>query len=60
MPATKAKGTAKKGKGKGKEKQLDVPTEWVGKSVEELKSLVDELECDLDEARNSRSRYVFS
>ena len=58
MAAKKAKGKAKKGK--GKEKKLDVPTEWVGKSVEELKSLVDQLECDLDKARNSRSRYVFS
>lgn len=58
MAAKKAEGKAKKGK--GKEKKLDVPTEWVGKSVEELKSLVDQLECDLDKARNSRSRYVFS
>ena len=42
MAAKKAEGKAKKGK--GKEKKLDVPTEWVGKSVEELKSLVDQLE----------------
>lgn len=51
-------GKGKSKKGKGKEKQLDVPTEWVGKSVEELKSLVNQLECDLDKARNSRSRYL--
>lgn len=44
------------GKGKAKEKQLDVPAEWVGKSLEELKLLVSQLECDLDDARNSRSR----
>jgi len=54
----KGKGKGKAKKGNGKEKQLDVPAEWVGKSVEELKSLVDQLECDLDKARNSRARYL--
>jgi len=53
MAAKKAKA---KGKGKAKEKQLDVPAEWIGKSVEELRSLVSQLECDLDEAISSRSR----
>lgn len=53
--AAKKKAKAK-GKGKTKEKQLDVPAEWEGKSLEELRSLVSQLECDLDKTRNSRSR----
>ena len=51
-----AKKKKAKGKGKAKEKQLDVPAEWIGKSVEELRSLVSQLECDLDDAKNSRSK----
>ena len=51
-----AKKKKAKGKGKAKEKQLDVPAEWTGKSVEELRSLVSQLECDLDKARHSRSK----
>jgi len=50
--AAKKKAKAK-GKGKAKEKQLDVPAEWIGKSVEELRSLVSQLESELDD--NSRS-----
>lgn len=51
----KAKGKGK-AKGKSKEKQLEIPPEWVGKSVEELKVLVSQLEYDLDVARTSRNR----
>jgi len=51
-----AKKKKAKGKGKAKEKQLDVPAEWIGKSVEELRSLVSQLESDLDEKRKTRSR----
>ena len=49
-----AKKTKKKS---GKEqKQSTVPTEWVGKSLEELKELVDHLQYDLKEARKSRNK----
>jgi len=51
-----AKKKKAKGKGKVKEKQLDVPAEWIGKSVKELRSLVSQLESDLDDVRNLRSR----
>ena len=47
---------SKKGGGKGKDKQLDIPAEWVCKSVEELQELVAGLENDLDKARQSRNR----
>ena len=48
---------AKKTKKKSKEqKHSTVPTEWVGKSLEELKELVDQLQCDLKEARKSRNK----
>ena len=40
----------------GKEHSSTVPTEWVGKSLEELKELVDQLQCDLNEARKRRNR----
>ena len=50
----KAKGKSKKGK--AKEKQPEIPAEWVGKSVDELKLLVNQLERERDEARTSRNR----
>lgn len=45
-----------KSKGKGGKRQSDIPAEWVGKSVEELNSLVAQYECDLLAACNSRNR----
>mmetsp|Transcript_28233 Transcript_28233/g.44444 ORF Transcript_28233/g.44444 Transcript_28233/m.44444 type:complete len:462 (-) Transcript_28233:304-1689(-) len=49
---------AKKTKKKpGKEqKHNTVPTEWVGKSIEQLKELVDQLQCGLEKARTSRNK----
>eukprot|EP00985_Skeletonema_marinoi_P016091 scaffold8557_cov108-Skeletonema_marinoi.AAC.2 len=49
---------AKKTKKKSnkEQKQNTVPTEWVGKSVEQLKELVDQLQCDLEKARKSRNK----
>jgi chromosome segregation ATPase len=37
------------------QKQNTVPTEWVGKSAEQLKELVVGLQCDLEKARKSRN-----
>ena len=49
---------AKKTKKKSnkEQKQNTVPTEWVGKSAEQLKELVDQLQCDLEKARKSRNK----
>lgn len=52
MPKTK-KSSKKKDK-----PQDTVPNEWIGKSVEQLKVLVDELENDLDNARKSRNKTM--
>ena len=38
------------------QKRSNVPTEWVGKSIDELKELVDQLQCDLEKARTSRNK----
>lgn len=46
---------AKKAKKKKEEKQDAVPTEWVGKSADYLKHLVDELQNELDKAKQSRN-----
>jgi hypothetical protein len=51
MPPKKAKNKAEGG---GKEPKI--PAEWVGKSVEELRSLVTQYECDLEAARGSRNK----
>lgn len=61
MAKAKGKGGGKKGskskaKDKEKKKKLDIPEEWVGKSIDELKLLVSQLQGDLDDARNSRSK----
>mmetsp|Transcript_30638 Transcript_30638/g.55544 ORF Transcript_30638/g.55544 Transcript_30638/m.55544 type:complete len:476 (+) Transcript_30638:20-1447(+) len=53
--AKKAKSKAKP-KGKGKETQLDIPDEWIGKSVEELKTLIAGLESQLNDSRQNRNK----
>ena len=50
MPKTKKK--------KDQPQGTTVPTEWVGKSVEQLKVLVDELEHDLNNARKCRNKAM--
>ena len=50
MPKTKKK--------KDQPQGTTVPTEWVGKSAEQLKVLVDQLEHDLDNARKSRNKVM--
>ena len=51
MPPKKAKSKAK-----GEGKEPEIPAEWVGKTVEELRSLVAQYERDLDAARVSRNK----
>ena len=44
-----------KSKVKGGGEQSEIPAEWVGKSVDELKLLVAQYESELLAARNSRN-----
>ena len=53
--AKKAKRKSKP-KGKGKETQPDIPEEWVGKSVEELETLIAGLESQLNNSRQKRNK----
>ena len=50
------KAMAKKKKSSKDSKQNSIPTEWTGKSVEQLKDLIDELQCDLEKAKKSRNK----
>jgi hypothetical protein len=45
-----------KSKGEGEGKEPEIPAEWVGKTVDELRSLVAQYECDLEAARDSRNK----
>ncbi len=45
-----------KNKASGESKEPEIPAEWVGKTVEELKALVAQYECDLEAARGSRNK----
>lgn len=51
MPPKKSKSKAK-----GEGKELEIPADWVGKTVEELRSLVTQYERDLDAARVCRNK----
>ncbi len=46
---------AKKTKTK-EQKHNIVPTNWIRKSIDQLKELVDQLQCDLEKARKSRNK----
>ncbi|KAL3785802.1 hypothetical protein ACHAW5_008666 [Stephanodiscus triporus] len=45
-----------KSKSEGEGKEPEIPAEWVGKTVDELRSLVAQYKCDLEAASDSRNK----